>query len=55
MTGVLSLLYDIRNINGGFGAFAGKDGGFISKEGKVSNGVVTFEKVNYVAQIDHNL
>ena len=55
MTDVLSLLYDRRNINGGFVAFAGSHGGYITKEGKVSNGLVCFEKVNYVEQIDHNL
>ncbi|KAJ0555461.1 putative RNA-directed DNA polymerase [Helianthus annuus] len=55
MTGDLRLLYDVRNIRGGYVAFAGDKGGFITGEGSISNGIVCFDKINYVKQIDHNL
>ncbi|KAM0002892.1 putative RNA-directed DNA polymerase [Helianthus debilis subsp. tardiflorus] len=55
MTGDLRLLYDVRNIRGGYVAFAGDKGGYITGEGSVSNGIVCFDKINYVKQIDHNL
>ena len=55
MTGDLSLLFDIKNINGGYVAFAGNKGGYITKEGSMSNGIVSFEKISFVKQIDHNL
>ncbi|KAJ0913753.1 putative RNA-directed DNA polymerase [Helianthus annuus] len=55
MTGDLRLLYDVRNIRGGYVAFAGDKGGFITGEGSISNGMVCFDKINYVKQIDHNL
>ncbi|KAM0034614.1 putative RNA-directed DNA polymerase [Helianthus debilis subsp. tardiflorus] len=55
MTGDLRLLYDVRNIRGGYVAFAGDKGGYITGEGKISNGIVCFDKINYVKQIDHNL
>ena len=55
MTGDLTLLFDIKNINGGYVAFAGNKGGYITMEGSVSNGVVTFERISYVKQIDYNL
>ncbi|KAM0066395.1 putative RNA-directed DNA polymerase [Helianthus debilis subsp. tardiflorus] len=55
MTGDLRLLYDLRNIRGGYVAFAGDKGGYITGEGSVSNGIVCFDKINYVKQIDHNL
>ena len=50
-----SLLFDIKNINGGYVAFAGNKGGYITKEGSMSNGVVSFDKISFVKQIDHNL
>ncbi|KAM0008735.1 hypothetical protein Hdeb2414_s0106g00796161 [Helianthus debilis subsp. tardiflorus] len=37
MTGDLRLLYDVRNIRGGYVAFAGDKGGYITGEGKISN------------------
>src|ERR1044071_32737 len=55
MTGDLSLLFDIKNIHGGYVAFAGNIGGYITKEGSMSNGIVSFEKISFVKQIDHNL
>src|ERR1043165_961260 len=55
MTGDLSLLFDIRNNNGGYVAFSGNKGGYITMEGSVSNGIVCFERISYVKQIDYNL
>ena len=55
MTGNASLLTQIRQINGGYVAFAGEKGGQITGEGTVSNGRVSFEKVNYCEQLKHNL
>ncbi|HEY5235816.1 MAG TPA: hypothetical protein VIJ14_06535, partial [Rhabdochlamydiaceae bacterium] len=55
MTGNASLLTDIRPINGGYVAFAGEVGGQITGEGTVSNGHISFEKVNYCEQLKHNL
>src|ERR1044071_8674056 len=55
MTGDLALLFDVKNINGGYVAFAGNKGGYITMEGSVSNGIVTFERISYVKQIDYNL
>ncbi|KAI3801964.1 hypothetical protein L1987_30084 [Smallanthus sonchifolius] len=55
MTGNLALLFDVRNIKGGYVSFAGDKGGFISAQGTLSNGAVSFEKVNFVKQLDNNL
>ena len=55
MTGNLSLLTDVKPINGGYVAFAGDKGGQITGEGTVSNGKISFEKVNYCKQLQHNL
>ena len=55
MTGDLALLFDVKNINGGYVAFAGNKGGYITMEGSVSNGIVSFERISYVKQIDYNL
>ena len=55
MTGDLSLLFDIKNVRGGYVAFAGDKGGYITKEGCTSNGLVMFDKINYVKQIAYNL
>ena len=49
------LLSNVRPIQGGYDAFAGNKGGFITGEGTLTNGKVSFEKVNYVKQLDHNL
>ena len=50
-----SLLYDLRAINGGYVGFAGNQGGKIVAEGKLSNGIVSFDKVNYIAELENNL
>ncbi|KAJ0819688.1 putative RNA-directed DNA polymerase [Helianthus annuus] len=34
---------------------SGDKGGYITGEGSISNGIVCFDKINYVKQIDHNL
>ncbi|XP_076923257.1 uncharacterized protein LOC143585296 [Bidens hawaiensis] len=49
-----NLLTNVKNIQGGYVAFAGNLGGMITKEGDVSNGCITFEKVNYRDKVDHN-
>ncbi|KAJ0458572.1 putative RNA-directed DNA polymerase [Helianthus annuus] len=55
MTGKTALLYDVRNFNGGYVGFAGNQGGRIVGEGTLSNGIVTFERVNYIAELENNL
>ncbi|KAJ0720223.1 putative RNA-directed DNA polymerase [Helianthus annuus] len=55
MTGKTALLYDVNNINGGYVGFAGNQGGRIIGEGTLSNGVITFERVNYIAELENNL
>ncbi|KAJ0751831.1 hypothetical protein HanPI659440_Chr09g0317371 [Helianthus annuus] len=55
MTGDMRLLYDVKSIRGGYVAFAGDKGGYITGEGIVSNGVVSFDKITFVQQLDHNL
>ncbi|XP_022040293.1 uncharacterized protein LOC110942838 [Helianthus annuus] len=55
MTGMLALLYDVKSINGGYVEFAGTQGGRIFGEGILTNGVVSFDKVNYIAELENNL
>ena len=55
MTGDIILLQNVHSIHGGYVAFAGDKGGFITGEGTVTNGKVSFDKVNFVKQLDHNL
>ncbi|XP_076952077.1 uncharacterized protein LOC143625691 [Bidens hawaiensis] len=55
MTGDESLLFDVKPFNGGHVSFAGEVGGEIMKQGKVSNGTLTFEEVNLVEELNHNL
>ncbi|XP_021975161.1 uncharacterized protein LOC110870281 [Helianthus annuus] len=55
MTGMLALLYDVKSINGGYVGFAGNQGGRIVGEGTLTNGVVTFDKVNYIIELENNL
>ncbi|MFS8025508.1 hypothetical protein Hanom_Chr16g01475871 [Helianthus anomalus] len=55
MIGKTALLYDVRNINGGYVGFARNQGGQIVGEGTLSNGIVTFERVNYIAKLENNL
>ncbi|XP_021975463.1 uncharacterized protein LOC110870586 [Helianthus annuus] len=55
MTGMLALLYDVKSINGGYVGFAGTQGGRIVGEGILTNGVVSFDKVNYIAELENNM
>ncbi|KAI3825408.1 hypothetical protein L1987_06891 [Smallanthus sonchifolius] len=55
MTGNIRLLEDVKNIDGGYVAFAGNKGGYITGQGTLKNDKVKFEKVNYVEQLEHNL
>ncbi|KAJ0938259.1 putative RNA-directed DNA polymerase [Helianthus annuus] len=55
MTGDMKLLYDVKSIRGGYVAFVGDKGGYITGEGMISNGIVSFDKINFVQQLDHNL
>ncbi|KAD2210649.1 hypothetical protein E3N88_41629 [Mikania micrantha] len=51
----ISLLNNVNSIRGGYVAFAGDKGGFITREGILSNGQVSFDKVRYVKQLENNL
>ncbi|KAI3744718.1 hypothetical protein L1987_57809 [Smallanthus sonchifolius] len=55
MTGNVRLLEDVIKIDGGYVAFAGNKGGYITGQGALKNDKVKFEKVNYVEQLEHNL
>ncbi|KAK1414965.1 hypothetical protein QVD17_30731 [Tagetes erecta] len=55
MTGNHALLQDFKQKNGTHVAFGGDAGGKITGEGTVSNGVISFDKVNYCAQLNFNL
>ncbi|KAI3808199.1 hypothetical protein L1987_24147 [Smallanthus sonchifolius] len=55
MTGNIRLLEDVINFDGGYVAFAGNKGGYITGQGTLKNDKVKFEKVNYVEQLEHNL
>ncbi|KAI3784071.1 hypothetical protein L1987_43163 [Smallanthus sonchifolius] len=55
LTANIRLLEDVINIDGGFVAFAGNKGGYITGQGTLKNDKVKFEKVNYVEQLEHNL
>ncbi|XP_035841423.1 uncharacterized protein LOC110919758 [Helianthus annuus] len=55
MTGSLALLYDVKSINGSYVGFAGNQGGRIVGQGKLTNGVISFDKVNYIVELTNNL
>ncbi|KAI3825180.1 hypothetical protein L1987_06656 [Smallanthus sonchifolius] len=55
MTGNIRLLEDVKNIDGGYVAFVGNKGGYITGHGTLKNDKVKFEKVNYVELLEHNL
>ncbi|KAD2805416.1 hypothetical protein E3N88_38793 [Mikania micrantha] len=55
MTGDISLLTNVNAIRGGYVAFAGDKGGFITGEGILTNGQVSFDNVRYVKQLENNL
>ncbi|KAK1421788.1 hypothetical protein QVD17_24420 [Tagetes erecta] len=55
MTGNHALLQDFKLKNGTHVAFRGDAGGKITGEGTVTNGIISFDKVNYCAQLNFNL
>ena len=55
MTGSLALLYDVKAINGSYVGFVGNQGGRIVGQGKLTNGVISFDKVNYIVELTNNL
>ncbi|KAM0017117.1 putative RNA-directed DNA polymerase [Helianthus debilis subsp. tardiflorus] len=55
MTGDLSQLVNVKEFNGGYVSFAGGESGRITLKGTVQNGVLSFENVNYVPELKHNL
>ena len=55
MTGSLELLENVKPIRGGYVGFAGNQGGSIIGEGTLSNGMVMFDKVNYIKELENNL
>ncbi|XP_035838242.1 uncharacterized protein LOC118485855 [Helianthus annuus] len=55
MTGDLSQLVNVKEFNGGYVSFAGGESGRITLKGTVRNGVLSFENVNYVPELKHNL
>ncbi|KAD5802576.1 hypothetical protein E3N88_13936 [Mikania micrantha] len=46
---------DTQAYPSGYVAFAGDKGGFITREGILSNGQVSFDKLRYVKQLENNL
>ena len=55
MTGDISQLNDIQTFNGGYVSFAGGEGEKITQRGTMSNGVLSFENVNYAPELKHRL
>ncbi|KAJ0622952.1 putative RNA-directed DNA polymerase [Helianthus annuus] len=55
MTRDLSQLVNVKEFNGGYVSFAGGESGRITLKGTVRNGVLSFENVNYVPELKHNL
>ncbi|KAD5802876.1 hypothetical protein E3N88_14236 [Mikania micrantha] len=51
----ISLLTNVMSIIGGYVAFVEDKGRFITGEGIISNGQVSFDKVKYVKQLENNL
>ncbi|XP_022030569.1 uncharacterized protein LOC110931485 [Helianthus annuus] len=54
MTGMLALLYDVKPIRGGYVGFAGNQGRRIVGEGVLSDRMVSFDKVNFIAELENN-
>ena len=55
MTGDLSQLHDLQSFDGGYVAFAGGEKGKITQQGTVTNGVLSFDKVNFVPELKQSL
>ena len=54
MTGDISQLSEIQSFNGGYVSIAGSAGGKITQHGTVTNGVLSFENVNYAPELKHS-
>ena len=52
MTVNLALLYNVKPIKGGYVNFTVDKEGYITSEGIMSNGRISFDKVNYVEQLE---
>ena len=55
MTGDISHLTDLTHHNGGYVSFAGGEKGKITQMGTITNSVLSFDKVNYVPELQHSL
>ena len=55
MTGDISQFTEIHNFNGGYVSFAGGENGKITQRGTVTNGILQFDKVNFVPELKHSL
>ncbi|XP_076898591.1 uncharacterized protein LOC143552200 [Bidens hawaiensis] len=55
MTSTLHLLKDVKSIQGGYVGFARNQGGQIVGEGRLTNGKVIFDKVNYISELENNI
>ncbi|XP_052622734.1 uncharacterized protein LOC128128014 [Lactuca sativa] len=55
MTGAISQLSEIQSFNGGYVSFAGGDSGKITQRGTITNGVLSFENVNFSPELKHSL
>ena len=55
MTGDISQLNNIQSFNQGYVSFAGGEGGKITQRGTVTNGVLSFENVNFAPELKHSL
>ncbi|KAL4573443.1 hypothetical protein LXL04_020249 [Taraxacum kok-saghyz] len=55
MTGDISQLTNLMHHNGGYVSFAGGDKGKITQRGTITNVVFSFDKVNYVPELQHSL
>ena len=51
----ISQLNNIKSFNGGYVSFAGGEGGKITQRGTVTNGVLSFENVNFAPELKHSL
>ncbi|MFS7980348.1 putative RNA-directed DNA polymerase [Helianthus anomalus] len=55
MTRDLSQLVNVKEFDGGYVSFAGGESGRITLKGTVKNDILSFENVNYVPELKHNL
>ena len=55
MKGDISQLNNIQSFNGGYVSFEGGESGKITQRGAVTNGVLSFENVNFAPELKHSL